>query len=488
LSRSFGPLRAVMLCLVMLCVPVLVAPSRYLASNSFANGKKTPAEPVEPAPRPTPISRKGGDRGIGGTGLNDDRGIGGTGFVGPITRFGSIFVNGAEIFYDPTRDVVVDGKPRPASAMKIGYVARVSASGSKGEFTATQIAIDHEVLGPISAMAADKTELTVLGQKVDISAIDGSETLKLGDWVAVSGLRRADDAIAATLIETIAPTTAQIVGLLKRADGRPMIGTVPLLGPIAPKFMNERVIVRGEPVGTGLRVRNIAEAEIVAKRGNIHRISIEGYFRRIGQKVVLPADPEVRLIGKPGNDLIDAGGPEAALKDGNSPSIVDGNVEPNGAISITNIRALDTRFEGRGGPDMSPQAPGSSPNTATGDPGASQGAGKANQSRTGETEDGSHTGTTGTGGETENEGGGTSAATTGSAGTTTGSGTGTTTTTGSGAKTGTSPSGTGSDSSESSGANTSGQSRGGQTGSEGSRGSAGSGSNGGSGAGHGKDN
>jgi hypothetical protein len=55
--------------------------------------RNTPAQPVETTPRPTPISRKGTDRGIGGTGLNDDRGIGGTGSVGPITKFGGVFVN-----------------------------------------------------------------------------------------------------------------------------------------------------------------------------------------------------------------------------------------------------------------------------------------------------------------------------------------------------------------------------------------------------------
>jgi hypothetical protein len=80
---------------------VLIPSARYLTTSSYANGKNTPAQPVETTPRPTPISRKGADRGIGGTGLNDDRGIGGTGSVGPITKFGSILVNRAEIFYDP---------------------------------------------------------------------------------------------------------------------------------------------------------------------------------------------------------------------------------------------------------------------------------------------------------------------------------------------------------------------------------------------------
>jgi hypothetical protein len=423
--RSFGPISALSLALVTLSVPVLVALLPYLTSNSFANGKKTPAEPVETNPRPTPVSRKGVDRGIGGTGLNDDRGIGGTGFVGSITKFGSIFVNGAEIFYDPRQNIRVDGQAQPSSAIKIGYVAHVIATGSNGHgFTATQIAIDHEVLGPISAIG-DKTELTVLGQKVDVSTIDGSESLKVGDWVAVSGLRRADDTIAATLVETIAPTTAQIVGRITRsANGRRMIGQMPLLGPVALKFLNERVIVRGQPAGTSLRLRHIAKADLLAASRNIHRISIEGYFRKVDEKIVLPADPEVRLIGKPGSGLIDAAGPGTALPDGNGPAIVDGTVEPNGTISITHIRAPNTRLEGRGGPDISPQSPGG-PNNATGDPNSSS---SGRSSRTGESDDGSRTGT-GTGGESDDDGA------------TTGTGTGTGSGTGSGTGTGTSGSG-----------------------------------------------
>jgi hypothetical protein len=80
---------------------------------------------------------------------------------------------------------MVDGKPHPASTVKIGYVAHVTASGSKaGEFKATQIAIDHEVLRPVSAIATDKAELTAVGQTVDFGTIAGVETLKVSDWVA----------------------------------------------------------------------------------------------------------------------------------------------------------------------------------------------------------------------------------------------------------------------------------------------------------------
>ena len=57
------------------------------------------------------------NKGIGGTGLEANSGIGGTGIVGVITGFGSICVNGLELFYFTDTPVDLDGKKISSEAL-----------------------------------------------------------------------------------------------------------------------------------------------------------------------------------------------------------------------------------------------------------------------------------------------------------------------------------------------------------------------------------
>lgn len=70
------------------------------------------------------------DQGIGGTGwtagTDGDQGIGGTGIVGTIQRFGSIFVNGVRVQYQPDVPVWIDDVPVAPNSLKIGHIVRVA--------------------------------------------------------------------------------------------------------------------------------------------------------------------------------------------------------------------------------------------------------------------------------------------------------------------------------------------------------------------------
>src|SRR5438445_6636881 len=70
------------------------------------------------------------DQGIGGTGwtagTDGDQGIGGTGIVGTIQRFGSIFVNGVRVQYQPDVPVWIDGVRVAPDGLKVGHVVRVA--------------------------------------------------------------------------------------------------------------------------------------------------------------------------------------------------------------------------------------------------------------------------------------------------------------------------------------------------------------------------
>ena len=82
--------------------------------------------------------------------------------------------------------------------------------------SARTIAVTSEVVGPIEKTA--KKELTVLGQRVSTSGLK-TGGLKAGDIVAVSGLRRNDGVIAASLIERSPGAPSRVAGPLAAATG-----------------------------------------------------------------------------------------------------------------------------------------------------------------------------------------------------------------------------------------------------------------------------
>lgn len=152
----------------------------------------------------------------GGGGTLAEGGIGGTGISnGPITGFGSIFVNGIE--YDTQNaEIFIEGESAgtgDAAALNnlaVGHVVTVEGSIPDGtQATASRVYFSDNVEGPIQAIAvidANTRELTVLGQTVIASADTEFENATLGslavnNLVEVSGLVRADGAIQATFIE-----------------------------------------------------------------------------------------------------------------------------------------------------------------------------------------------------------------------------------------------------------------------------------------------
>jgi hypothetical protein len=145
-------------------------------------------------------------------------GIGGTGISqGPITGFGSIFVNGVE-FNTNSATIVKDGNTiGPLSTielqnyLKVGMVVTVNGDITNSTSgTATTVSYAKELQGPITTISLPNI-LTVLGQSVivdDLTKIEimgvASPTiadLKLQDTVEVSGFPTANGTLRATYIE-----------------------------------------------------------------------------------------------------------------------------------------------------------------------------------------------------------------------------------------------------------------------------------------------
>ncbi len=169
-----------------------------------------------------------GDQGIGGSGISvsggeqDDHGIGGTGIVGTIQGFGSIIVNDVHIPFNDDTPVRIDGKRVSAKEMKVGHIARVLTENG----VAQRIDITSEVLGPIELIG--KSKLSILQQTVDTTEIDTSR-LKVGDRIAVFGIRAADGTIIARLIERrVGTNQMHIRGVPGRTGKNILIGGLSL--------------------------------------------------------------------------------------------------------------------------------------------------------------------------------------------------------------------------------------------------------------------
>ncbi|MBB4234691.1 DUF5666 domain-containing protein [Rhizobium esperanzae] len=212
-----------------------------------------------------------GDHGIGGSGLsigggeNDDHGIGGTGIVGTIQGFGSIIVNNIHIPFSATTPVEIDGRRVPASAMKIGHVARVLLTGKR----AARITIVSEVQGRIDRM--DKTGIRILSQTVDTSGLS-TKGLRKGKRVAVFGIRKPDGTIIARRIEPRSVSDgAHIRGVPVKSGNRVLIGGLSL-GSTHGYLAGKQTLVRLKAVADRLIITRIQTEPVVPglKRGIVN--------------------------------------------------------------------------------------------------------------------------------------------------------------------------------------------------------------------------
>lgn len=212
------------------------------------------------------------DQGIGGSGLaiqgggeNEDHGIGGTGIVGTIQGFGSIIVNNIHIPFSATTPVEIDGRRVPASAMKVGHVARVLLTGKR----AARITIVSEVQGRIDRI--DKTGIRILSQTVDTSGL-ATKGLRKGKRVAVFGIRKPDGTIIARRIEPRSVSDgAHVRGVPVKSGNRVLIGGLSL-GSTHGYLAGKQTLVRLKAVADRLVITRVQTEPVVPglKRGIVN--------------------------------------------------------------------------------------------------------------------------------------------------------------------------------------------------------------------------
>ncbi len=285
------------------------------------------------------------DQGIGGTGARPapppaepplgggDRGLGGTGVIGTIRRFGSIIVNDLRIAYPQDVAVRIDGEAASAAALKIGQVVHVVARPGPGGLSTQRIDVTSEVVGPVESAAPGR--LVVLGQRVMTDGLPGEWAA--GTRVAVSGLRRPDGVIVASLVEPRGSGPDRVAGPVRRnGDGTLAIGGLRLQGADALP-PGKRALVTGSVEAGTMRVTNAAQGGLPFSAG-LRTLSIEAYIGRAGSRLDLGSG--FAVTGRPG---------AAVPKQGSVRAVVTARVAPDGALTMERLRA-DER--------IAPQPPG----------------------------------------------------------------------------------------------------------------------------------
>lgn len=165
--------------------------------------------------------------GGGGGGSVAGGGIGGTGITsGTVTGFGSVYVNGVEYFMENTmlyidddfqQDNVSEDNFNLEDVLDLDMVVTVTwQENADGTFTATSVAYDEEVEGPVAAGSlADEDattqtrQFTVLGVAVTVGRnstsfigwANGYEDIAEGEVVEVSGFFDENGVLVATRVE-----------------------------------------------------------------------------------------------------------------------------------------------------------------------------------------------------------------------------------------------------------------------------------------------
>ncbi|HUX83210.1 MAG TPA: DUF5666 domain-containing protein [Halothiobacillus sp.] len=195
----------------------------------------------------TMLTAQGGNMpgGIGGTGFHPG-GIGGTGIiaVGPIQRFGSVFVLGKEYHFTPQTKFVIDGAASTKQQLRLGAAVAVTGKWENGHWVAQQVEANSALIGRIDHIDRERQRIQVLGQTVKITrqtrlypgdrpAASSLRSLQPGDLIRISALGHDPEGWIAAAVTRIPPRIKS-----------PANQTLPLLlrGPIQALAANRQAV------------------------------------------------------------------------------------------------------------------------------------------------------------------------------------------------------------------------------------------------------
>ena len=144
-------------------------------------------------------------------------------YVGPISGFGSVIVNGMR--FDTVGAAMADDDGRPVRLQDLSLGMTVSVDGTADDATARgaakSLALLRGTTGPITALDSVNQTLTVLGMTVKATPataykdVAGFASLTVGSVVEVYGVVQSDNTVVASLIDKEdSVSTHRLVGRL----------------------------------------------------------------------------------------------------------------------------------------------------------------------------------------------------------------------------------------------------------------------------------
>jgi hypothetical protein len=297
------------------------------------------------------IAGCGGGVGVGGTGAYAS---------GPITGFGSIFVNGIEFSDDAARVEDDSGAASTRGALRLGMLVEVESgpiggSSSAPTASATRIRFASEIVGPVESVNLAGNTLAVFGQTVAVTATTvfddtlagGLAGVVVGGNVEVYGYYDAANArFVATRIEPgVAPLAFKLRGPVANLDTAARtftIGTLSLgyTGVTPPAGLANgsvvRVAVATSPVAGQWRVLSFGEG--LRQLPDLDDVHLRG---------IVTARTSSRQFSVNGQ-AVDAG--NATFPDGEAGIVLGARVEVEGAVSGGVLRARQVEIDDDGGP------------------------------------------------------------------------------------------------------------------------------------------
>ena len=286
-------------------------------------------------------------------------GIGGTGISqGPITGFGSIFVNGVE-FNTNNATIIKDGTTiDPLSTsdlkkyLKVGMVVTVNgdiANSISG--IANTVSYAKELQGPITAITPPNA-LTVLGQsvivdnltKIEITGVASATItdLKLQDTVEVSGFPTANGTLRATYIEVKTPSAdVELKGIVSAISGNVLtVGAqdvdISALTLAAAPIAGDYVEVKGILIGTTVKASSLEFKSLALDRANADKAELQGYVNSVTSATEFLVNGQVVQINSQTNFK---GGTSGDIKPGQWLEVEGALI--NGVIIATNLTFED---------------------------------------------------------------------------------------------------------------------------------------------------
>lgn len=207
--------------------------------------------------------------GDGGLGLLlSGGGISGTGrFLGIITGFGSVFVNGVEIETTDETNILIDDVSANENALKVGMKVEIEAFDN----VASLVTYKSEIKGPIESGSINtaNNSFSVLGQTVIVDGttiyegLSGFDVLQENNIVEVSGFADSSAHILASFVEVEDSSLQefQVRGTVSNHNGSNKTFNINNLAVNYSNIQNSPAISDGFSVDVGGRlVANILEA------------------------------------------------------------------------------------------------------------------------------------------------------------------------------------------------------------------------------------